>query len=49
MYLEGAGEKTRPEWLNLDGGGLEDGGDFVASDLAIIIVQDESGVSTGEL
>ena len=48
-YLEGTGEEAGPEWLDIDGGGLEDGGDLVASDLAVVIVQDESGICAGEL
>merc|ERR1712045_451109 len=47
--LEGTGEEAGPEWLDIDRGGLEDGGDLVASDLAVVIVQDESGICAGEL
>merc|ERR1711980_17678 len=47
--LEGTSEERWPEWLDLDVGGLEDGGDLVASDLAVIVVEDESGVGAGEL
>merc|ERR1711980_452 len=46
--LEGTSEEGWPEWLDVDVGGLEDGGDLVASDLAVIVVEDESGVGAGE-
>ena len=48
-YLEGTSEERWPEGLDVDVGGLEDGADLVASDLAVIVVEDESGVGAGEL
>merc|ERR1719186_1027047 len=47
--LQGLGEQTGPVGLNLNVGGLEDGGDLFRCDGDIIISQDEGGVDAGEL
>ena len=49
LLLRQLGEQGRPVALNLDTGGLEDGGDVVGRDLNAVIGADESGVDAGKL
>jgi hypothetical protein len=49
LLLRQLGEQGRPVALNLDTGGLDDGGDVVGRDLNAVIGADEGGVDAGKL
>ncbi|GMR52802.1 hypothetical protein PMAYCL1PPCAC_22997, partial [Pristionchus mayeri] len=47
--LEGLGEESRPERLNGDVGGLQEGGDLVSGDGDLVVLEDEGGVDASLL